>query len=144
MRLLRTIVIKRLRWNVSRQGLRINSASDDAAGLAISSRMQAEVSGLNMATRNANDAISMIETIEGSSREIATALQRMRELRSSGGIRHLRGDGQGCVGPGIWSVVSEMQRIATQTTWNEITVMDGNGVSSCRGQLPHIINHPAR
>ena len=61
-------------------GLRINSAADDAAGLAISSRMQAEVTGLNMATRNANDAISMIETIEGSSREIAAALQRMREL----------------------------------------------------------------
>ena len=77
-------------------GLRINSASDDAAGLAISSRMQAEVTGLNMATRNANDAISMIETIEGSSREIATALQRMRELGSSGSIRHLRCDGQGC------------------------------------------------
>ena len=52
-------------------GLRINSAGDDAAGLAISSRMQAEVTGLEMATRNANDAISMLETLEGSSREVA-------------------------------------------------------------------------
>ena len=87
-------------------GLRINSASDDAAGLAISSRMQAEVTGLNMATRNANDAISMIETIEGSSREIATALQRNARTGSSGSIRHLWCDGQGCVGPRIWSIVA--------------------------------------
>ena len=61
-------------------GLRINSAKDDAAGLAITERMKAEVTGLEMATRNANDAISMLETAEGATREIASALQRMREL----------------------------------------------------------------
>ena len=59
-------------------GLRINSAADDAAGLAISERMAAEVSGLNMATRNSNDAISMLSTVEGASAEVITIFQRMR------------------------------------------------------------------
>ena len=61
-------------------GLRVTKAADDAAGLAISERMKAEVSGLTMAARNANDAISMLETVEGATREIHMALQRMREL----------------------------------------------------------------
>ena len=61
-------------------GVRINSASDDAAGLAISSRMTSQVNGLNMAVRNANDAISMIQTAEGAMEEVSSMLQRMREL----------------------------------------------------------------
>ena len=61
-------------------GLRINSAKDDAAGLAIASRMTAQVSTLNMGVRNANDAISMIQTVEGASKEITNMLVRMKEL----------------------------------------------------------------
>ena len=61
-------------------GQRINSASDDAAGLAISSRMTSQVNGLNMAVRNANDGISMIQTAEGAMEEVSSMLQRMREL----------------------------------------------------------------
>ena len=61
-------------------GQRINSAADDAAGLAISSRMTSQVKGLNMAVRNANDAISMIQTEEGAMIEVTNMLQRMREL----------------------------------------------------------------
>ena len=61
-------------------GQRINSASDDAAGLAISSRMTSQINGLNMAVRNANDAISMVQTAEGAIGEIVNMLQRMREL----------------------------------------------------------------
>ena len=61
-------------------GSRINSAKDDAAGLAISERMSSQISGLNMATRNANDAISMLQTIEGATKEISNMLGRMREL----------------------------------------------------------------
>jgi flagellin len=61
-------------------GSRINSAKDDAAGLAIADRMSAQVSGLNMAVRNANDAISMLQTIEGATKEITNMLGRMREL----------------------------------------------------------------
>ena len=61
-------------------GLRINSAKDDAAGLAIATRMTAQVSTLNMGVRNANDAISMIQTVEGASKEISNMLVRMKEL----------------------------------------------------------------
>ena len=60
-------------------GKRINSASDDAAGMAISSKMTAQIRGLNMAVRNANDAISMVQTAEGSLNEVSNMLQRMRE-----------------------------------------------------------------
>ena len=106
-------------------GLRINSSADDAAGLAISSRMQAEVSGLNMATRNANDAISMIETIEGSSREIGAALQRMRELSVQAASDTYGVTDRAALDLEFGQLFLEMQRIATQTTWNEITVMNG-------------------
>ena len=61
-------------------GLRINSAKDDAAGLAIANRMAGQISGLNMAARNANDAMSMVQTVEGASKEIGSMLVRMREL----------------------------------------------------------------
>jgi flagellin len=110
-------------------GLRINSASDDAAGLAISSRMQAEVTGLNMATRNANDAISMIETIEGSSREIASALQRMRELAVQAASDTYGVTDRAALDLEFGQLFLEMQRIATQTTWNEITVLNGANVA---------------
>ena len=110
-------------------GLRINSASDDAAGLAISSRMQAEVTGLNMATRNANDAVSMIETIEGSSREIASALQRMRELAVQAASDTYGVTDRAALDLEFGQLFLEMQRIATQTTWNEITVLNGANVA---------------
>ena len=106
-------------------GLRINSAADDAAGLAISARMQAEVSGLNMATRNANDAISMLETIAGSSREIGVALQRMRELAVQAASDTYGVTDRAALDLEFGQLFSEMQRIATQTTWNEMTVMNG-------------------
>ena len=106
-------------------GMRINSSADDAAGLAISSRMQAEVTGLNMATRNANDAVSMIETIEGSSREIGAALQRMRELAVQASSDTYGVTDRAALDLEFGQLWLEMQRIATQTTWNQITVMDG-------------------
>jgi len=110
-------------------GMRINSSADDAAGLAISSRMQAEVSGLNMAVRNANDAISMVETIDGSSREIASALQRMRELAVQASSDTYGVTDRAALDMEFGQLMAEMQRIATQTTWNQMTVMDGNGVA---------------
>jgi len=110
-------------------GMRINSSADDAAGLAISSRMQAEVSGLNVAVRNANDAISMVETIDGSSREIASALQRMRELAVQASSDTYGVTDRAALDMEFGQLMAEMQRIATQTTWNQMTVMDGNGVA---------------
>ncbi len=61
-------------------GKRINSAADDAAGLSISNKMTAQIRGLNQAVRNANDAISMVQTAEGALKEVTNMLQRMREL----------------------------------------------------------------
>ena len=120
-------------------GLRINSASDDAAGLAISSRMQAEVSGLNMATRNANDAISMIETIEGSSQEIGAALQRMRELAVQAASDTYGVTDRAALDMEFGQLFLEMTRISTQTTWNEITVMNGGNNATGRTVTPELL-----
>jgi flagellin len=91
--------------------------------------MQAEVTGLNMATRNANDAVSMIETIEGSSREIASALQRMRELAVQAASDTYGVTDRAALDLEFGQLFLEMQRIATQTTWNEITVLNGANVA---------------
>ena len=71
-------------------GLRVNSAKDDAAGLAIGTRMEAQTRGLNMAIRNANDGISLLQTAEGALQETTNSLQRMRELavQASNGINN--------------------------------------------------------
>ncbi|MDB2443589.1 flagellin [Gammaproteobacteria bacterium] len=108
-------------------GLRINSAKDDAAGLAISQRMRAEVSGLEMATRNANDAISMLETVEGASLEIANILQRMRELAVQSASGTYSNTDRSALDLEFGELFLEMQRIATQTTWNTMSLMDGDG-----------------
>ena len=70
-------------------GLRINSASDDAAGLAIASRMRSQVEGLEQAARNANDGISMIQTAEGAYIEVSNMLSRMKELAVQASQWHL-------------------------------------------------------
>ncbi len=106
-------------------GLRINSAKDDAAGLAITERMKAEVTGLEMATRNANDAISMLETAEGSTREIASALQRMRELAVQAASGTYNDSDRVAMDLEFGELWMEIQRIATQTTWNTMTVLNG-------------------
>jgi flagellin len=108
-------------------GLRINSAKDDAAGLAISQRMKAEVSGLEMATRNANDAISMLETVEGASLEIANMLQRMRELAVQAASGTYSATDRAALDLEFGELFLEMTRIATQTTWNTMSLMDGDG-----------------
>ena len=105
-------------------GKRINSAGDDAAGLAISQRMQAEVSGLKMATRNANDAISMLETAEGASVEI-DMLQRMRELAVQAATDTYSLTDRLALDLEFGQLMQEIQNIASQTTWNTMTVMNG-------------------
>ena len=106
-------------------GLRINSAKDDAAGLAISQRMKAEVSGLEMATRNANDAISMLETAEGATLEIANMLQRMRELAVQSASGTYSDTDRAALDLEFGELFNEMVRISTQTTWNTMSVLDG-------------------
>ena len=111
-------------------GLRINSAKDDAAGLAISERMRAEVSGLEMATRNANDGISLLETAEGATLEIANILQRMRELAVQSASGTYSNTDREALDLEFGQLMTEIQRIASQTTWNTMSILNGNDVTT--------------
>ena len=84
-------------------GLRVNSAKDDAAGLAIADRMNAQVRGINVAIRNANDGISLAQTAEGALSTVTDVLQRMREL-----ARNPYGD------PGFWTPAPLIQKLAAE------------------------------
>jgi flagellin len=106
-------------------GLRINSAQDDAAGLAISSRMKAVVSGLAMASKNANDAISMLEVAEGATLEIGNMLVRMRELAVQSSSGTYSDTDRDALNLEFEALMSEIDRIAKNTSWNTMTILDG-------------------
>ena len=108
-------------------GIRINEAKDDAAGLAVSERMKAEVSGLEMAARNANDGISLLETAEGASFEIADALQRMRELAVQAATGVIIDSDRKALDLEFGELMNEIIRVAENTTWNTMTIMNGKG-----------------
>ncbi|HEY7771666.1 MAG TPA: flagellin [Marinagarivorans sp.] len=107
-------------------GKRINTAADDAAGLAISNRMTAQVRGLNQAVRNANDGISLIQTAEGALDETTNILQRMRELaiQSANGIYD--DSNRKTLDAEVQQLISELDRIAKTTTFNGQTLLDGS------------------
>ena len=107
-------------------GLRINSAKDDAAGLAISSRFTAQVRGLNQAVRNANDGISLAQTTEAALNEVGSSIQRLRELAvQSANDTNSVSDRQALQAEAD-QLVAEIDRIATQTTFNGKTLLDGS------------------
>ncbi len=103
-------------------GKRINSASDDAAGLAISNKMTAQIRGLNAAVRNANDAISMIQTAEGSLGEVTNMLQRMRELAIQSSNGTYSSTDRTSLDAEYTALESEITRISTKTTWNGMNI----------------------
>ncbi len=107
-------------------GSRINSAKDDAAGLAIADRMSAQVSGLNMAVRNANDAISMLQTIEGATKEITNMLGRMRELAVQSASGTYTDTDRTALDLEFGALMDEISRIAKNTEWNGQAVLKGN------------------
>ncbi|MBM9513153.1 flagellin [Desulfobulbus marinus] len=107
-------------------GLRINSAKDDAAGLAISDRMTAQIRGLNQATRNANDGISLAQTAEGAMQESTNILQRMRELSVQSANDTNSASDRKSLQAEVDQLISEMDRIATTTQFNGKTLLDGN------------------
>ena len=109
-------------------GLRINSAKDDAAGLAISTRMKSEVSGLEMAAKNANDAISMLEVAEGATLEISNMLNRMRELAVQSASGTYSDNDRGALDLEFGALMSEIDRIAKNTTWNKMSILNGDDV----------------
>ena len=106
-------------------GQRINSASDDAAGLAISSRMTSQVNGLNMAVRNANDAISMVQTADGAAVEVSNMLQRMRELAVQAASETTSATDRDALNVEFEALTAEIERIADNTQWNGTTLLDG-------------------
>jgi flagellin len=106
-------------------GKRINGAIDDAAGLQISQRMNAEVRGFNQAARNAADAQSMLATAEGAYGEIHNILQRLRELAVQGASGTNSAADRTALNSEVTALEAEIDRIANDTTWGGIQLMDG-------------------
>jgi flagellin len=106
-------------------GKRINAAKDDAAGLAISNKQTAQIRGLDQAVRNANDAISMIQTAEGATNEITAMLQRMRELAvQAANATYVTAD-KTALQQEFKELQAEINRISDMTEWNGQKILDG-------------------
>ncbi|MCL4469610.1 MAG: flagellin [Gammaproteobacteria bacterium] len=106
-------------------GLRINSAKDDAAGLAISERMTSQIRGLNQASRNANDAISLAQTAEGALAEVTNNLQRIRELAVQSANSTNSAADRAALDQEVQQRLAEVDRAATQTAFNGLKILDG-------------------
>ncbi len=116
-------------------GKRINSAKDDAAGMAIADRMTQQIRSLNMAVRNAGDAISLIQTAEGATSEITDMLQRMRELSIQAMNDTNTGEQRGYLDLEFQQLKQEIVRISDTTEWNGYPLLNGtNGVA--QGEQP--------
>ena len=111
-------------------GLRINSAKDDAAGLAISSKMTSQINGLNQAVRNANDAISMIQVAEGAMKEVTNMFQRMRELAVQSISDSNTSSDRTALNNEYKQLSAEVQRVAGNTQWNGTNILDGDRTST--------------
>jgi flagellin len=111
-------------------GKRINSASDDAAGLAISDKLMSQIRGYGQAVRNANDAISMLQTAEGATNEITNMLQRMRELAIQS-ANDTNGSGERDALQSEYSALrTEINRVSTTTKFNNMGILDGSAGTS--------------
>ncbi len=106
-------------------GLRINSAKDDAAGLAISDRMTSQINGLNQAARNANDAISLAQTAEGALGSVTDSLQRMRQLALQSANATNTSTDRTALNSEVSQLMSEISRVASTTQFNGLNLLDG-------------------
>jgi flagellin len=106
-------------------GLRINSAADDAAGLAISDRMTAQINGLNQAAQNANDGISLAQTADGALSSVSDNLQRIRELAVQSANATNSASDRASLQQEVAQLQSEINRVATQTQFNGTNLLDG-------------------
>jgi flagellin len=106
-------------------GSKINSASDDAAGLAMAAKFTAQIKGLDMAVKNANDAVSMISTAEGALDEVASMLQRMRELAVQSSNGTVTAEDRGYMDTEYQALDDEITRVLDNTQWNGENVLDG-------------------
>jgi|TARA_B110000240_G_scaffold198262_1_gene257772 flagellin len=110
-------------------GLRINSAKDDAAGLAISERFTAQIKGLNQGARNANDGISLAQTAEGALKEVTNNLQRIRELAVQSANATNSTSDRTALQAEVTALVSEIDRVAEKASFNGIKLLDGTFTS---------------
>ena len=111
-------------------GLRINSAKDDAAGLAISERFTTQIRGLNQAARNANDGISLAQTAEGALAEVTNNLQRIRELAVQSANATNTADDRAALNAEVQTLMTEIGRVAADTTFNGVNLLDAAGTFS--------------
>src|SRR5690606_18384183 len=107
-------------------GLRINSAKDDAAGLAISERFSTQIRGMNVAIRNANDGMSLAQTAEGAMTEIGNNLQRIRELAVQAANATNSASDRKALNEEVTQLKNEITRVATQTDFNGTKILDGS------------------
>ncbi len=107
-------------------GKRINSAADDAAGLAISTRMQSQIDGLNQGVSNANDGVSMIQTASSALSSLTSSLQRIRQLAVQASTGTLSPSDQAALQQEVSQQISEVNRIASQTTYNGTNILNGS------------------
>ena len=111
-------------------GLRINSAADDAAGLAISQKLTGQVNGLDQAQRNAQDGVSMVQTAEGSLNQVHAMLQRVRELAVQYGNGTLAASDQAAIQSEVNQLQSEIARIGSTAQFNGIALFSGSSTIS--------------
>jgi flagellin len=108
-------------------GYRINKAADDAAGLAISQKLQAQVGGLDQAQRNAQDAVSLVQTADGAMNEVQSMLQRVRDLAVQYNNGTLSSSDKAAITNEVAQLCAEINRIAGQTKFNDIALLSGGG-----------------
>ena len=106
-------------------GLRINSAKDDSAGLAIANKMTSQVRGMDQAVRNANDGISLVQTAEGAMQEVTTNLQRIRELSIQASSETYSAADRESLNNEVQQLVAEIDRVASNTQYNGVNLLDG-------------------
>jgi flagellin len=114
-------------------GKRINSAADDAAGLAISNKMTAQIRGLNQAVRNANDGIALLQTAEGATTEITNMLQRMRELAVQAANDTYTSADRSALSSEVSELQDEINRIGNNTEWNGMKLFIAASAGSAGG-----------
>lgn len=110
-------------------GLRINSAKDDSAGLAIAERMTSQIGGLNQAARNANDGISLAQTAEGALQQIGSNLQRIRDLAVQSSNASNSASDRAALNNEASQLISEIDRVAVSTSFNGVNLLDGTFAS---------------
>ncbi len=106
-------------------GVRINSAADDAAGLSITSKMTSQINGLKQAVRNANDAISMVQTASSATQDVVDMLQRLRELAVQAANGSNTAADKAALQQEANQIIAGIDKIATQTQWNGVNLLDG-------------------